>query len=318
MGKTVKATWWKKVSNNSKGNITWSLLTVIAAVVFFLLSCSQNNPRELNNPVFVFNNAFFKPGIEYRSFDEQARLLRELGYDGIEHREVRGILELKEALEREGLRIFTDYMRIDIENDPPYLPEWKEVIPQLAGSDIILWVHIHSREFEPSDQAADVVVVPILQELADFVKPYGLRVAIYHHINFLAQTVADSYRLAKKADRDNVGSVFNLAHFLMTEPEENLEEAIALTFPLLFAVSINGADSGETMSMPLERIIQPLGEGTYDVFRVVELLVDKGYDGPFGIQCFNLKGEPEGYLTTSINTWNEFRERYAQRGRIRR
>ena len=172
-------------------------------------------------------------------------------------------------------------------------------------------MHIHSAKYKPSDEAADEVVVPILQELADFANPYGVRLAIYHHVGFLAEKVEDSYRLALKVNRQNVGSVFNLCHFLKTDSEENLEKVLNLTLPKLFAVSISGADGGNTKSMDWDRLIQPLGQDTFEVYRVVEMLADNGYLGPIGIQCYNIKGSPEIYLKQSIDAWKTFKQKYA-------
>jgi sugar phosphate isomerase/epimerase len=272
---------------------------------------ASQKERSLKNPFFVFNNALNKQGLTFIPYEEQASMLKKYGFDGIEHRETQGILELKEALDKQGLKIYADYLKIDIDQKEPYLPEWKEVIPKLKGTGIILWCHIHSEKYKPSDEASDAVVVPILQELADFAKPYGIRVAIYPHVNFLAEKVEDSFRLAQKTGRENVGSVFNLCHFLKTDSEENLEKIIDLTFPKLFAVSINGADGGDTKNMEWDQLIQPLGQGSFDTYRLVELLADKGFQGPIGLQCYNIKGSPEPYLEQSSQTWKNFKQKYA-------
>ena len=81
--------------------------------------------------------------------------------------------------------------------------------------------------------------------------------------------------------------------------------------PKLFAVSISGADRGETQNMDWDQLIRPLGEGTFDVYRVVEILADKGYKGPIGIQCWELKGNPEVFLTKSSDTWKLFKQKYS-------
>ena len=160
----------------------------VLAGLFFLficINCSLSIPKkELTNPIFVFNNAFNKKDFPAISFSEQALLIKKLGFDGIEHRETKDILELKDVMEQHGLKIYADYMQIHIDREEPYLPEWKEIIPQLNGTGIILWVHIHSDEYKPSDEAADDKTVKILQDLADFSKPYGIKLAIYHHVNF--------------------------------------------------------------------------------------------------------------------------------------
>lgn len=289
-----------------------SRLIVALIMIFFCLSGNaKSKERVLKNPFFIFNNGLNKQGLTFIPYSEQALILKKNGFDGIEHRETDGIMELKAAFDKQGLKIFTDYVKIDIDQKEPYLQNWKQVISKLKGTGIILWVHIHSAKYKPSDEAADEVIVPILRELADYSKPFKVRLAIYHHVGFVAEKVEDSYRLAKKTDRDNVGSVFNLCHFLKTDSEENLEKVISLTLPKLFAVSICGADGGDTKNMEWDRLIQPLGKGSFDTYRLVEMLADKGFQGPIGLQCYNLKGAPETYLPQSGEAWKSFIQRYS-------
>ncbi len=294
-----------------KINTFLSLIIVLA-----LFSCKQQQPeqkpeRALKNPFFVFNNSLNKKDIDKISYAGQSNILKKLGYDGMEYKETDGLAETVGLFKKQGLKIYTDYVKVDIDKKQPYLADWKKAIPKLKGSGIILWLHIHSEKFAPSDEAADPVIVPIIQELADFAKPYGVRLAIYPHVNFLAEKAGDSYRLAAKADRENVGAVFNLCHFLKTDNDDNLVKTIELMLPKLFAVSISGADGGDTQKMGWDQLIQPLGQGTFNTYRVVELLADKGYTGPIGLQCYNLKGQPEAYLKQSMEAWDNFNKKYA-------
>lgn len=287
--------------------------TIIGLTLFICLSVIYSDVQAqkltVDNPVFVFNNAFNRRGTPY---SEIAKLLDELGYDGMEHREIEGLFELKEELNKRGLKLYTDYVKIDLDKEQPYLEEWKEIIPKLEGTNLILWVHVHSDKYGTSDESADPILVPVLQELADLAKPYGLRVATYPHVNLVIETPEDSYRVAKKANRDNIGAVFNLPHFLRTDSEENLDDVIKKVAPSLFAVSITGADRGETQNMGWDQLIQPVGEGSFDTYQVVKLLLDNGYEGPVGFQCYKIPGEPADFLKTSIETWNKYKNMYEQ------
>lgn len=288
------------------------LIFLTILIVLSFLSCSEKeSERGLKNHFFVFNNSLNKKDVKSLPYADQAKLLKKLGYDGIELKETKGLFETVNLFKNQGLKVYTDYVRVDIDKDEPYLQEWKEVLPKLEGSDILLWLHIHSERFNPSDEAADSIIVPIIQELADLAQPYGIRLAIYPHVGFLAEKADDSFRLATKANRKNVGSVFNLCHFLKTDSIENLDEVLNLTLPKLFAVSISGADAGDTQNMNWDQLIQPLGQGTFNVYRFVEILVDKGYTGPIGLQCYNLNGHPEDYLRQSIEAWKNFNKKYA-------
>ena len=64
--------------------------------------------------------------------------------------------------------------------------------------------------------------------------------------------------------------------------------------------------------MGWDRLIQPLGEGSFDVYELVRLARDQGYVGPFGLQTYNIKRDAEAALTTSIATWSEYKKKFGE------
>jgi len=58
--------------------------------------------------------------------------------------------------------------------------------------------------------------------------------------------------------------------------------------------------------MQWDRLIQPLGHGSYDVLNVLRILKDNRYPGPVGLQCYAIPGKPEEFLKTSAETWKEY------------
>lgn len=106
-----------------------------------------------------------------------------------------------------------------------------------------------------------------------------------------------------------MGASFHLAHFLMKDDTDQLKEKLTEAMPYLFLVSINGADDGDTHNMGWDRIVQPLGQGSYDVYHVLEILMDLGYKNPVGLQCYNIKGKAEDFLANSTDTWRKYIQR---------
>jgi sugar phosphate isomerase/epimerase len=167
-------------------------------------------------------------------------------------------------------------------------------------------VHVHSEKYPPSDRSGDLKCIEIISELADFAKDYGVKIAFYPHADFWVEKVDDGVRLAQKINRQNVGTVFNLCHFLKKDEPEKLEQKLKNAMPNLFLVSINGADAGDTNQMNWDRLIQPLGRGDYDVLNVLKILKDSGYRNPIGLQCYNIKGQPEVFLPESVIAWKKY------------
>ena len=67
-------------------------------------------------------------------------------------------------------------------------------------------------------------------------------------------------------------------------------------------------DDGNTNEMDWNRLIQPLGNGSFDVLRILRVLKEKNYKGPIGLQCYNIPGEPSVFLSKSMKTWNTYLE----------
>ena len=76
-------------------------------------------------------------------------------------------------------------------------------------------------------------------------------------------------------------------------------------------MSINGADVKQP-GYSWDRLIQPLGQGDFDVCDFLKKLTDAGYRGPIGQQCYAVKGDPVENLKQSIKAWKEYSARLAQ------
>ncbi|MDB4584928.1 sugar phosphate isomerase/epimerase, partial [Draconibacterium sp.] len=211
-------------------------------------------------------------------------------------------------LKRNDLKLFTLYIKIEIDQEQPYDARLKEYIKKMKDTGLHLWVHVHSTSFPCSDSSGDEKCVKIISELADYAASYGVKIAFYPHTNFWVEKVSDGLRLAEKIKKPNVGVVFNLCHFLKRDKPNRLKQTLTAAMPYLFLVSINGADDGETHNMNWDRLIQPLGSGSYDVLNVLKILRDLGYNNSVGLQCYNIKGEPEVFLKQSMQTWEKYKQ----------
>jgi hypothetical protein len=75
--------------------------------------------------------------------------------------------------------------------------------------------------------------------------------------------------------------------------------------PRLMFVTISGADNGETKAMNWDRLIQPLGNGSYDVSGFMQKVWAAGYTGPVGFQGYGIKTNPHEALLNTINAWRQ-------------
>lgn len=272
----------------------------VSILNFSGITCAQN----FNPPFFVFEDGLWNTKSDTPKY--WSDLVKNAGFDGVELIGLDKVEAMIPALKKNNLKLFTLYIQIDIDKEQPYDIRLKDYIKQLKNTDLNLWVHIHSEKYSSSDSNGDKKCVEIVSDLADFAADYGVKIAFYPHANFWVEKVDDGARLAKKINKPNVGTVFNLCHFLKKDEPEKLEQKLKNAMPYLFLVSINGADKGDTNNMNWDRLIQPLGNGDYDVLNVLKILNELGYKNPIGLQCYNIKGEPEDFLPESVRAWEKY------------
>ena len=246
---------------------------------------------------------------------EKAKLLKTIGYDGLEGFGYEDFYELKDALDKESLRMPVNYVHLKIGADgklgDTLALEIREMISATAKGDII-YFPISSDSYKNACEAGDDLVTSILREFSDYAAPYGVKLCAYPHINTYCETVAHAVKLAKMMNRKNYGACLNLCHLLKVEGSEGIDDKIKEFMPLLFAVNICGADDGDTRQMGWDRLIQPLGQGSFNTYHFIKVLLDNGYKGPFGLQCYNLKGDVVMTLTESLKIWDEYKKQYLE------
>jgi sugar phosphate isomerase/epimerase/lysophospholipase L1-like esterase len=275
-----------------------------------LASSAEDGSAEgggLGNPFFVLSNGVADAA--HATPESQAAMLKELGCDGIAPSGTGGVAEMLAALDAEGLDLTALYVGANLDDEgPKYEPGLPEAIRTLKGRPTCIWLYLRSKQFGPSTTDGDQRAVEIVREIAEMAEQSGIRVALYPHTGFYVQRVEDAVRVADKVDRPNVGVTFNLCHWLKVDGPTDLEKRLRLALPRLFLVTINGADhDGENW----DRLIQPLDFGSFDVCGLLKTLVDLGYKGPIGLQCYAVPGDKKENLRRSMVAWREYSKRLA-------
>jgi sugar phosphate isomerase/epimerase len=252
-------------------------------------------------PFFAMDTA--TKDASHQTAKEQVQMIKKLGYAGIGCTAGKELKEMAEELDKNGLRLFTVYLGINIDPDQPkYGPELKETIDVLRGTNAMLWLFVQSKQYKPSSPDGDDLAMEILREIADIAAEANVRVALYPHTGFWVERVEDALRVAKKVDRSNVGVTFNLCHWLMVDGDKNVRSLIRKAMPHLFVVTINGADSGGN---DWKTLIQTLDRGTFDIKSFLTTLYDCGYTGPIGFQGYGISGDAYDNLKRTMNAWRQ-------------
>ncbi len=263
----------------------------------------------LPNPFFSYHNGIRPAGDG--SVQAQADLLKQLGYAGTEHSGFKNIEAMLSELDRQSLQLHSIYTPLNLDpQQSAYDPALDPILASLKGRRTLLWLHVHGpKDTSMTDQQLDQRAVVLLRELAQRVKAYDVKLAIYPHYRFHVEDVAHALRLVKQVDRPNVGITFNICHHLKVDGEADLFEVLTRAQSHVFSVGINGANGGDTQSMGWDQLIQPLGSGTYDTYTLVKHLTRFGFDGSYGLQCYNIKAKPELHLQQSMRAWQIIAQR---------
>lgn len=244
-------------------------------------------------PFLVLDNAF------KTCEEEQALLLKRLGYAGMCTRPARANEALYALFDEHELKIMATY--VTPKGDARDLSaNVVKHIESLKDRKTLIWLMVRGRG--TSDDAA----VGIIRKVCDLAAANGLEVALYPHVGCCTDTVENCTRLLRLADRSNLGVSFNLCHFLRQNDEDRLEATIRSVAPHLKLVQINGASkipAGGKKDWKM--LIQPLGNGDFDVGRVLRTLDEIGYTGPVALQCYNVSLPAEEHLTKSMNAWKK-------------
>ena len=278
-------------------------------LLFILSGSSAKDKKRLDNIFYCFNNSMRLPNAP-TDYEAQARLVKELDYDGISGSGEENYSGFRKGLDKAGVAMPEIYIPLKIDQGvPAYNPLLKELIKDSENRDLLVTLHLHSEMYKNNKQEGDLKFAEVITELADYAARYNVKLAIYPHIAFYCEDIDHVIKLVKLVNRPNVGAVFNLCHFLKVEGSDKLESQALKVLPYLFMVSVSGADKGDTKKMDWDRLIQPLGMGSFDTYPLVKLLKDHGYQGKFGLQCYNIKMDCKPALSQSINTWKEYEKR---------
>lgn len=239
-----------------------------------------------------------------RTFEEQAAMLKELGYDGVGHIWLDKVAERIKSLDDVGLKLFQITMTVEVGPDKePFDSRFKDTLALANGRHVQFCVIVNG--MKPSDSSVDQHAAEILKRMSDLAKNSDAQLLLYPHQGSWIERIEDAVRVADKVNRPNVGVMFNLCHWLRVDQNRDYKPLLKKAMPRLWAISINGADTFDEKP-GWDHYIQPLDAGTFDVAGFLSTLRALGYKGPIGLQCYGIGGDALDHLSRSMAAWKRF------------
>ncbi len=278
------------------------LVAVLGGIAVGVTLSSGAEPAPKAQKLFAFCVELGVPGPRHYSFAEQAKLLRQLGYDGVGMPIDGNFAENLRALDKAGLPLLNIWTGVDVRpGAAAYGPNVAEAIRKLKGRPVVVNTLLHG--LKPGDPQGLPAAIKALRTLGDLAAESGLRIAVYHHTHDWTERLEFAIEVVRKVNHPQVGYQFNLCHWLMVEGQRDYRPLLRQNPDKLFGVSISGATVGaKTWNNGL---IRPLDEGNFDFRPLLATLDEIGYREPVGQQCFGVHGDPRDYLARSVKVWRE-------------
>ncbi len=273
--------------------------------VLLLAACllSQSVPAQPAATIPFFPFCIDTHDAKKRSLEEQARMLKELGYSGVGHLWLDNVAERLQTLDAQGLKLYQITMQVRMEADKEPYPadKFAAALPLLKGRQVQILLIMSG--MKSGDPAGIPKAVELVRAMADQARESGTELLLYPHTSDWIERVEFAAQVAREVNRPNVGVMFNLCHWLKVDGKQDLRTLLAPVMPLLRAVSVHGADTPESIHAGTGNWIQPLGQGSYNVGALLALLKELGYRGPVGLQCWGIPGDAQAHLAQSMAAW---------------
>ena len=248
---------------------------------------------------FVFDNGLQ----DVRSSEDQAKLLKKLGYDGICTRPAKCTPKLLAAFDKHKVTVAISYVTLGA-NSKTIPANIVTHIESLKGRETMIWLALTDAN------APDKNAVSVIRQVCKLAKANGLETVLYPHVNFRTDTIARTEHLRKLADCPGLGISFNLCHFLAQNDPGKLDETLRSIAQNLKLVLLSGANRLDAPKPDWSQLILPLGEGNFDMHRVFQTLKEIAYDGPVALQCYQVPGPAATHLSKSMNAWRGYNNRH--------
>ncbi|MGK0204647.1 MAG: ubiquinone/menaquinone biosynthesis C-methylase UbiE/sugar phosphate isomerase/epimerase [Planctomycetota bacterium] len=222
------------------------------------------------------------------------------GFDGVAW-SLEKLATARASCEANDCDLWSAYTVLDLgEGVEQRLATVHEAIATLAGGPGMLWLGLQNRAYKPRAPAGDETAIRILRALLARADAAGVEIALYPHYGFWMETAEVAKRLCERIRHPRLGLCFNLCHFLRNHQETDPAPLIRACAPHLLAVTVSGAKgTGDAWS----ELIQPLGNGDFDLNAFLQTLDDVKFRGPVGLQAYGIRQPPAKHLPVSMQAW---------------
>lgn len=160
-----------------------------------------------------------------------------------------------------------------------------------VGYEGQIWVSFHANFFEGlSDDEAVKKGAAMIEKLSQRAATFNCKVGLYNHGDWFGEP-ANQVKIIKALPNEDLGIVYNFHH--AHQQLDYFPEMVETMMPYLWYVNLNGIRKGGPK-------ILAVGEGDHEK-EMIDLILEKGYKGDFGILGHVEDNDVEQQLKANIS-----------------
>lgn len=255
-------------------------IIILSLVLMNFISCNKQD-KVMMNMDNLYAWCIVPFDAKKRTPSERIEMLKRLGFNKYAYDwRVEHLNEMAEEIEitrENGIKIISVWIWIDNDYDKiEALSSSNDRMFDVLGETGLktqLWVSFHPNFFEGlSDDESVKKGAQMIGYLCDRAKGIGCKIALYNHGDWFGEP-ANEIKIIQSLSEYEIGLVYNFHH--AHDQLDHYAENVAQMMPYLWYVNLNG------MRKEGPKIL-PIGQGNLEQ-GMIQLLLDKGYKGTFGV-----------------------------------
>tara|TARA_B110000967_G_scaffold157587_1_gene162764 strand:+ start:195 stop:1010 length:816 start_codon:yes stop_codon:yes gene_type:complete len=215
-----------------------------------------------------------------RTPSERVAMIKNLGFSqyafGGRKKHVETMVDELNIAKAEGIKISAVWLYINNKDTLTILKRANKMVFEslkTTGLSTQIWVGIDAEFFEGLTQPQSLKKAKeMISYLSKKAQKVNCKIALYNHGGWFGDS-KNQLEIIKRLPQYDIGIIYNFHH--AHEQLENYRSIINQIHPFLWCVNLNGMKKGGPK-------IMTIGQGTLEK-KMIEILLKKGYTGPFGI-----------------------------------
>lgn len=261
-------------------------------------------------------DTFFYTSLGSYDLNARCQMLNELGYDGTyltvwSPQAIADIDALNTIPAQHKIHVHGVYFMLNIADDAAMQASLALIARVPVATTIEIAVYVGQPNHHQQDAQFDALLLKYLPALCQIADQHNHQIALYPHVHFWLETMADAVRICQQFAHPRLGIAFTAYHWYASG-QRNLNDTLTQIAPWLKSANICGCRM-LPLGQPLPASIELIDSGELDIFFVLCKLREVGYTGPIGLQGYGIGGDVYTNLRKSMSAFRNINHRVALR-----